>query len=239
MSDLIETYDSLKEIASHLYCIDGDWQKTPLRRRMTLIRLKSGGLVIHNAIRLKEEDYSQLDALGPVRFVLVPNSLHSSEAHYYKLRYPESKLLVSKDAEKAVGGRCTVDGLLPEAWPTELRSEVDCMEFEGTRMIRENVFLHRPTRTLITTDIVMNMQIEVHGLERAFFRFNRLYKRFGPTRIFRYLVVNDRRKAAESFRKFMAWDFDRVIMNHGSILDSGGKEAMQRGFAEMGLADDR
>ena len=110
------------------------------------------------------------------------------------------------------------------------------MEFEGTRKLCENLFFHRATRTLIVTDLVFNMQNEVTGGMKIFFKLNRVYKRFGPSRIFRYFFVDEPKVAAESLRELMHWDFDRVIMSHGEILNTGGKTAIQRGFAEIDLA---
>ena len=31
----------------------------------------------------------------------------------------------------------------------------------------------------------------------------------------------------------MAWDFDRVTVTHGEVLESGGKEAMAGAFAYL------
>ena len=232
----IENYEPLREIAPSLYCVDGDWQGSPFRRRMTVIQLKTGGLIIHNAIRLKDEDYAKLDALGKVEAIVAPNKYHASEAHFYKLKYPKAKVLVARSAAAEVKKLCEVGGVLPEGWSPKLREEVGCMEFEGTRNLCENLFFHRASRTLIVADLIFNMQMEVKGGMRFFFKLNRIYKRFGPSRIFRYVIVNEPKVATESVRELMHWDFDRVIMNHGEILNTGGKAAIQQGFAEVGLA---
>jgi hypothetical protein len=234
--DEIEPYGTLREIAPGLVCLDGRWKRTPFGRRMTVIRLGGGGLLVHNAIRLREEDYGALDALGEVQIIVAPNKMHSSEAHVYKLRYPEARLYASRASAGAIAGRCPVDGALPGDWDPSLDQEVGCFEFGGTRMLHESVFFHRASRTLVLTDLVFNLQDDVQGATRWFFRVNRIHKRFGPSRIFRHVFVRDREAARASFRRLMEWDFDRVIMSHGEILASGGKAAMQRGFEEMGLA---
>src|SRR4051812_42123121 len=98
----IQPYDSFKLIAPDLYCLDGEWFDTPLRRRMTIMRLKSKGLVIHNAIRLKDEDYAKLDALGQVEVIIAPNAFHGSDSHFYKKHYPLAKLFVSPAAARSI-----------------------------------------------------------------------------------------------------------------------------------------
>jgi hypothetical protein len=231
----MEGYDDLVEITPEIYCLDGNWMETPFRRRMTILRLKNGGLVIHSAIQLKDDDYSKIDALGRVEYIVVPNSYHNSDARFFAARYPNAKVFVPKGAAESVRKNCPVHGILPEAWTPKLREEIGCQEFDGTRGLSENVFFHRGSKTLLVTDLVFNMQNEVSGALKVFFKLNRIYKRFGPSRIFRYGFVNQPKVAAESFHEMMHWDFDRVIMNHGEILNTGGKEALRKGFEEMGL----
>ena len=43
--------------------------------------------------------------------------------------------------------------------------------------------------------------------------------------------MKDRRALRASLDKILAWDFDRVTVAHGDILETGGHKAVQRGFA--------
>jgi hypothetical protein len=54
--------------------------------------------------------------------------------------------------------------------------------------------------------------------------------RFGPHRIVR-AFVRDRAAARRSLERILAWDFDRVIVSHGDVLETGGRAALERGFA--------
>ena len=232
MKNQIEAYGKLVEVAPNLYCIDGEWGKTLFKRRMTIVRIKDE-LVIHSAIRLKEEDYDSIDNLGKVTVIVVPNAFHNSEAHFYAKRYPSAKILVSPASIKRVRKHCRVDGVLPQAWPAHYKSELDCFQFVGTRILSESVFLHHPTRTLITTDLVFNMQNELHGVGKLLFKMNRIYKNFGPSRVFKRVFVNDKARAAASFKRILDWDFERVIMSHGDIVHGGGKQALAASIPEF------
>jgi hypothetical protein len=202
---------------------------------MTILRLTEGKLLIHNAIRLHDEDYADLEKIGEVAWIVAPNYLHSSEAHVYKRRYPGARLFLPKKKHEEWDGRSLVDGVLPDDWPAELRKEVDCHHLLGTRYIDESVFLHRASRTLLTADLVFNMQNEPVGLERVMYGLNRIYKRFGPSRFFKFVAIRDRVGFRESIEKILAWDFDRVIMSHGDVLDTGGREKLRAACEEMGL----
>jgi hypothetical protein len=233
----IQPYESsFHQLAPHLYVWNGEWYNTLFKRRMTLIQLRSGGLLVHSAIRLKESDYAKIEALGKVEMIVVPNALHGDDAPFYKLRYPEAKLLAPRALFKKLKKHCKVDGLLQEGWPEYIRSEIDSLEFSGTRFLEEFVFFHSQTRTLLVTDLVFNMRQDPGGFMRSFMKFNKIFLRFGPSRIFRHLFVNDAAKAAASLKRILEWDFDRVIMSHGTILETGGKKAIQKSFQEIGIA---
>lgn len=226
----IQPYLKIQKISDDLFVVDGEWYNTVFARRMTIIRLPSQELIIHSAIRFKDEDYQNLDQLGKVKYIVVPSKLHSSEARYYLEKYPDAVLYAPVDAMKAVGKDCKIQGFLPEAWPTHLKNEVSCLEIQGTRFFRETVFFHKKSKTLVLTDTVFNMQMEVKGLEKMIFKMINIYKKFGPSRSFKILFTKDWSAVQNSFREILHWDFDRVIMSHGEILQSGGKKAIQEGF---------
>jgi hypothetical protein len=230
----IEPYGEFKEVAPDLYCLDGEWQESAFKRRMTVVRLKSGGTFVHNAIQLEDQDYAKLERIGTPEVIVAPNVFHGSDAHHYKKRYPKARLLVSKGAAKSIAKLCPVDGVLP-AWDEALRSEVDCLEAAGMRWLHESLFFHRASRTLLVTDLIFNMQTDFKGFERKFARWNRIDKKFGPSRIFKLVFVKDRKAVSEFLSHVLKWDFDRVVVNHGDILDSGGRELFRKSFSEMGM----
>ena len=42
--------------------------------------------------------------------------------------------------------------------------------------------------------------------------------------------MRDRAAARQSLEQILAWDFDRVVVAHGDILDSGGHQALSAGY---------
>jgi hypothetical protein len=43
--------------------------------------------------------------------------------------------------------------------------------------------------------------------------------------------IRDRRAARESVDRLLRWDFDRVIVSHGDVLETGGRDRLAEGFA--------
>jgi hypothetical protein len=61
-------------------------------------------------------------------------------------------------------------------------------------------------------------------------RLLRSYGRFGPSKL-DPLLIRDRRAARESLERILGWDFDRVVVAHGDVLASGGREALRQGYS--------
>ena len=105
--------------------------------------------------------------------------------------------------------------------------------FAGATILNEVVLLHRPTRTLVLTDLAFNLPPGARNEARLFHRLVGAAGRFGPHRVVR-LGIRDRAAAARSLEHVLGWDFDRVIVSHGEVLESGGKAALRAAFAFVG-----
>ncbi|MDX1388011.1 MAG: hypothetical protein R3344_02420, partial [Acidobacteriota bacterium] len=190
-----------------------------------------GLLAVHSAIRMSEDDAAAVDDLGRVSLILAPNRFHAAEAPWYAERYPDARVLVPG------GGRAKlepayprIDGTLEADWPLEIDSEIRRVCLAGMRMGGETVFLHVKSRTLVTTDMVFNLGDRPRGLFRILMKLNRAYDRFGPTRLFLSAFVRDKVAFDASVREVLEWDFDRVIMSHGEVVETGGKAMMREAF---------
>ena len=62
-------------------------------------------------------------------------------------------------------------------------------------------------------------------LSRAFVHLDGVYKQFAMPRTIR-LTVRNRRAARLSVERMLEWEFDRVIVGHGDVLESGGRQAL-------------
>ncbi|HTO69156.1 MAG TPA: DUF4336 domain-containing protein [Myxococcota bacterium] len=197
---------------------------------MTVIRLRDGGLVLHSPVRLDHELRAELDRLGEVRALISPNLHHHLFAADYPAGYPDARLFAApglplkrpdlKFAEE-------LDDAAPLLWRAELEQHL----FRGVPFLSELVFFHPATRTLVCTDLVMNVaKGDVHGWTRLFFLAVGAEGRFGPHRGVRWLFIRDRAAARGSVERMLQWDFDRVVMAHGHVLERGGRDALRSAF---------
>jgi hypothetical protein len=96
-------------------------------------------------------------------------------------------------------------------------------------MLNEVVFHHRASRTLLVSDLVFHIDADSPFPARLVSRLMGGYGRCAPSALERFLV-RDRTAARRAFERILAWDFDRIVMAHGRVLESGGREALRRGY---------
>lgn len=227
----IYPYGELRALAPGLHCMDGTWKKSPLARRMTVLRSASGELAIHSAIRLTDSDYARIvDRLGRVTLILVPSSLHGDEARFYAERYPQAAVYVPAPVrDKCAAKLPRVDATYADALPAAWARELAVLQAEGTRM-GEALFLHIPSRTMIATDLVIHYTDQLTGFTRSIMKWNGALGRVGPTRIFRWFFLRNRAAFTRSLQPVRGWEFDRIVMSHGTILEHDGKRLFVDGF---------
>jgi hypothetical protein len=199
---------------------------------MTVVRTRGGEVIVHNAIRLLPEDLAWLRALGPVRGIVAPNKFHTTDAAWMAAEFPGAELFVPamKFAEFTSQGLAPRD--VARHFPKHFAPELECLPMAGTR-IDESAFIHHPTRTLILCDLAMNMEDVFTGIQGAFMRWNKVGGRFGVTRLTKHLFTKDAKALVGSYDRLFERDFDRVVVNHGAVLESGGKDALRESVAEI------
>ncbi len=228
-SEIANEYTPPRQIAEDLYCVEGWWKRSPMGRRMTVMRVGGNKLAVHGAVRMSEQDMQRLDAIGRVSYVIAPNPFHASEAPWYADRYPEARTLVPAAMRRKQERRMRIDGTIEQGWPAERRGELEALVIDGLRL-PETAYWHARSKTLVVTDLVMNFGNDhFRGVLKLLMRINGIVGRFGPSRLFR-AAIKDKTVFRESLARVMRWDFDRIVMSHGRVLETGGKSGMARAF---------
>jgi hypothetical protein len=122
------------------------------------------------------------------------------------------------------------NGELGDEPPTEWRGQIEQHLFRGAPALNEVVFFHPATRTLILTDLAFNISKEAAKRSLLFYWLWDVGQ-FGPHRFVRLRGIRDRQAARESVERILRWDFDRIIVSHGDVLETGGHEHFAAAFA--------
>jgi hypothetical protein len=202
------------------------WQAGLIRIpvRMTVIRLADGQLILHSPVPISPQLRAELGALGPVGFIVVPEA-HGRFAAQVWQSYPSARLLAAPRAprrRKALSFQASLSDHPPAAWLGRVESHLVL----GFRL-NEVVLFHRPTRTLVVTDLCFNIHRSASAGARLFFRANGMWQRFGPSRIIRRVGVSDRAAFGRSLERVLRWDFERIVPGHGDVVERGGPAALR------------
>jgi len=196
--------------------------------RMTVMRLADGSLLLHSPVSIDPQLRRELDSLGTVRYAVAPNRFHHLYAGEVETAYPEARLWVAPGVERKRPDLEFV-GVLGDEAPEEWQDEVEQVFFRGRPFENEVSFLHRPSRTLVLCDLAFNFGPHAPLATRLLMRLVGGYGRFGPTRL-DPILIRDRPAARRSFERILAWDFDRVVIAHGEVLEAGGPAALRAGY---------
>jgi hypothetical protein len=197
--------------------------------RMTIVRLADGTLIVHSPIRLTDDLRSAAASTGDVRFIVAPNRFHHLFVSDWQKAYPDAQTFGAPglDAKRA---DLKFAAILGDEPPTAWADEMDQVFMQAFPPLNEIVFFHRKTRTLIFTDLLFNIARHDSAYARFLLRLDGAFHGPAIPRSFRLLL---RRRCAECgtfLNRLQLWDFDRVILGHGEIIDRDAKPSIERAW---------
>ena len=199
--------------------------------RMTVIRI-GGELLLHSPVAPAPALREALDGLGTVRWLVAPSRLHHFFLRDFARAYPAAELCGAPGLEAKLGD-LALHHVLEDAWDAPWRGEVLHHLFAGAPGMNEVVLLHRPSRTLVLTDLAFNVESREQSRARIFHALVGAVGRFGPHRLAR-AYIRDRAAARASRDRILAWDFERVVVAHGAVLERNGRQRLAEAFAFLG-----
>lgn len=200
---------------------------TQIGRNVTLIRMRSGEIVIHSTAPFTASEVELIRALGHPAMLVDATLFHDTFAEQGRAAFPE----VPYAAPDGFVGRTTAISSLAANWPDDF----GVLELAGMPKVREHAVLHRPSRTMIVADLVFNFGPTATVWTRNFFRWAGGVREFpGMTRLFRSFI-RDRDAFRASVEQLLAWDFDRLIVAHGDVVETNAKVALSRAFETAGV----
>ena len=207
----------------------------PIGRRMTVARLGSGALLVHNAVACDDATMAAIDALGPVRWIVVPSRYHKMDAHALATRYLDAAVVTPRGSIDRVREVCRVDGEL------DLLPEDPALRWEPLDGVpAECVLVHTDARgdaTLVFNDAFMNLPGRLPGFRGLVVKL--IGSTGGPkvTRTARTAIVRDKRAYADHLRRLAATPrLARVVPAHGDVIRDGDAAVAGVTRAADGLA---
>lgn len=220
-------HGKLTQVADNILTVVGEigMPLMTLPRRMTLVRLRDGALVVFSAIALDEDEMRALEAFGRPAFLIVPNDHHRMDARIWKQRYPAIRVIAPEGAREAVEEAVPVDGTQGDFGDPDVRF----VTVPGTDA-RESALEVRGADglTLVLNDIVGNIRDE-HGLggwllRRMGFAGDAPHVP-GPVK---FNMVADKPALAAQLRRWAGEPaLERILVSHGAMIDEDPAAALR------------
>lgn len=201
-----------------------------LPTRTTILRLGSGGLLVVSPPPVEAGGLEHLDRLGRIEEVLVPNSFHYLNARGFMVRHPTARLLLAPGLQQRVPGLPPGDELTgppPRSWSGAVEHAI----LGPVRGLSEVALFHRPSATLVLTDLAFHVVSYEGRLDRTFWRLAGIPPGFGPSRTARWFLLRDRNLTAAFLERVLAWSFQCVVVAHGEPLEADAAAVFRRAFA--------
>jgi hypothetical protein len=220
------SHTPLETLADGLWYVHADLDVLPIGRAMTVARLGDGSLAVHSAVCCDDATMAQLDALGPVRWIIVPSGYHRMDAPRFKARYPEAKVVAMPASRARVSQALAVDGdhtALPAG------GGVTWEPLAGVS--KEGVLVHRAGDrvALVFNDTFMNLPARLPGFKG--FVVKAIGSLGGPkvTRTARFALIEDKRVFADQLRRLADTPgLTTVVPGHGAVIREGAPDALRR-----------
>ena len=224
----------MNPLAENLWELERPLKAPGLRigHRMTVVRLRDGGLWVHSPVECDDAVRGELARLGPVRHLIAPSRFHDLYWKEWFEHYPEATFYCApglKEEHPELRFHKVLSPDQRETWEDELPK----VFVQGMPRLNEFVFLHRASRTLIVADLVFNLDAaQQNMLGKLFLKLNGIYDRAGCSRIFRSLI-KDRAAFRASGEQILQLDFERLIPGHGRIVTAGARDVLRRALAAV------
>lgn len=229
----------LKPFAEELWIADGPevrmhyWGVSlPFPTRMTVARLPGGDLWVHSPVAWNEQLGHALAALGPVRHIVAPNSLHYSWLGEWQARYPAARSYGLPGFRDTAHRPIAVDESLrlrpPDQWGGAF---AQCI-VPGS-LLTEVEFFHQRSRTLVLTDLIENFEPRRvrSRLLRWLIRLSGAADPDGKAPIdMRWSFHRHRAQVRAAAETMIGWAPERIILAHGRCYERDGTAELRRAF---------
>ena len=227
--------DTAKPVAEDVWIVDSLLPGAigrVLPARMTVIRV-ADGLLLHSPTRYGPALLGELEQFGPVRHLLAPNPAHWIGLPDWQAACPGATTWAAPGLRRRGPVRKSgvhLDHDLGDRAPPEWGDALTLLTVPGGFGFGEVALFHRASRTLVLTDLVVNLEAPM--LPAAVRPVARLLGTLAPDGMppayLRGVYKLRRRAAAAAAETLLALGPERVIFAHGRWFERDGAAALRR-----------
>ncbi|WP_105170106.1 DUF4336 domain-containing protein [Pseudoalteromonas sp. T1lg23B] len=225
----------MKKIADNIWVFDGQsvsYFSLPHATRMTVVRFADNSLWLHSPIKMTDVILREVSSLGEVKYLIAPNELHHLYLHDWQQQFPEAMLMgtaqvARKRFDLAFNSLLSEDFLPP--WP----DDITYLLFTGSPAMEEAVFFHRPSRTLIVTDLIEgNANVGCEPSKNWLAKFAGVVAPdSGAFLDWRLSFTFHKEEARRHIEQMLSWHPRIIIMAHSQEVDHHAPLFLERAFS--------
>jgi hypothetical protein len=216
---VVQPHGALEQVDDGVWTVEGEIVMPLGRfpRRMTIVALSEGRLLVWSPIPLDKAGMAQLEALGRIAFLIVPGPGHRLDIRAWAARYRSAKVLCPAGAREAVSEA------VPVAATGDVLDDPDVHfgPVQGVGALEGFLKITRENRvTLVVNDIIANVR-HPHGIGAKVMArlFGFGVKRPRMPRVGKRMFLKDGALLAAQLR---GWAADRqlsqIIVSHGEVI---------------------
>lgn len=198
--------------------------------RMAIIRLGDGGLFVWSPTALTDEVRGEVDALGPVHFIVAPNSLHHLFVQPWQAAYPAARTIAAPGLARRRKD-LAFDGDLGDAPDAGWVQDIEQVIVRGNAITTEVVFFHHASGTALFTDLLQNFRPGAFKGWRALVAKLDRMTADEPQVLQKFRVAfTDRKTARAAVQRILDWPVRKVLMAHGAPVETDAAGLLRRAF---------
>ncbi len=212
----------IEKLEANLWRVEGDLPNGNGTRVMTIVKMRDGGLLIHNGVALNDAEMAEIDSFGKPAVLVVPNGFHRLDAKVYKERYPSLRVFCPAGARKKVEQVVKVDGTYADSLGED---DTKLVHLDGTKDGEGVLEVKSGGKTTIVLNDAMNNLPKMGGL------FGFLLAPTGQAsvpRLARWLMIKDKPAFRAHLEKLAATpNLGRIIVSHGAMITEQPSETLR------------
>lgn len=197
--------------------------------KMTIVRLPDRRLFVHSPLPMNAALKTAIDALGDVSAVVAPNTQHIDFVPHWKKHYPNATYIAPPGfkAEKPdfpFDEELSEDNVPNDAFK-DAEGTIKQVYIKSAPAMRETVFFHVPSKTLMVTDLMMTIPKKgvPFGTKVGGVMLNVVFKN-----LYKHMIVKDKQQFDQCLQQIEAFGFETVVPCHGDIVSKDAVNAFKR-----------
>ena len=227
----------MEQLAENIWIAEGDivdFHGFPYPTRSVIVRLKNGDLWCWSPITLTPELKTEIDEIGEPKHLISPNKIHHLYLQDWQMVWPNAKIWGPASSIKKRTDLSFESPLENDA-PAEWSGEIDMIWFNGSPVLDEIVFFHRPSKTAILCDLSENFSddfIRKHwkGWKRWVAKPWGITEGKGYAPLEWRLSFFKRNATRVALDRLIGLGPQRVVMAHGEIQYENGVSFLKQSF---------